>query len=185
MASAAIDDRDADGLVGTGLDAGGRLAVLQAVAAHVALAHDAALLVVLGRVVGAHQDAVLAADALVIEVLDDAGDRILLVGLDRAAGQAGGLQAVVARGGDGLLRGGLRGSAVQQADGAPDLAVVQAVQVVAAGDAGLAAGAQIQVDLERVLLAGARCLAGNEISVGIGLSRRQPGPGARPRRQRL
>ena len=43
----------------------------QAVAAHVALADDAPLDVELGHVVGAGEGAVLAADALIVEVLDE------------------------------------------------------------------------------------------------------------------
>jgi hypothetical protein len=59
--------------------------------------HDPALRVVLRDVVRAGERAVLAADALIVEVLDDAGDRLLLVGADRAADQARRVEAVVAR----------------------------------------------------------------------------------------
>src|SRR6185436_16486502 len=109
-----VDHLDGDGLVGAALHAGGGLAHRQPVAAHVALADDPLLGAVLGGVVRAHQGAVLAADALVVEVADDAGHRILLVALHRAAGHAGGIDAVVTRGGDRLLGGRLRGAAVEQ-----------------------------------------------------------------------
>ncbi len=50
--------------------------------------------------------------------------------------------------------GGEGGEAVDDADIAPGFFVVEAVEGVAAGDAGLAAGAGIEIDLEGVLLAG-------------------------------
>ena len=92
----AIDDPDADRLVRAGLDARRRLADLEPIAAHVALADDPLARVELGGVVGAGERAVLAAEALVVEVLDDPRDRVLLVGIDRAGVQAGRVEAVVA-----------------------------------------------------------------------------------------
>ena len=76
---------------------------------------------VFGRVVRAHEGAVLAADTLVIEVADDAGDRVLLVRLHRAAAETGRIHAVVTGGGDGLLGGMESRAAVQKADRAPHL----------------------------------------------------------------
>ena len=70
---ARVDDADRDRLVRTRLHAGGRLARRQPIAAHVALAHDAALLAELRHLVRAGEHAVLAADALVVQVPDDAG----------------------------------------------------------------------------------------------------------------
>ena len=58
-------------------------------------------------------------------------------------------------------------AAVQQADGAPDLVVVEPVQVVAAGDARLAARAGVEVDLEGVLLARLRLRQRNRIAVAM------------------
>ena len=80
-----------------GLDARRGLAGREPVAAHVALADDALARVKLGDVVRAGERAVLAAEALVVEVLDDPGDRVLLVGVDRAGVQAGRVEAVMAR----------------------------------------------------------------------------------------
>ena len=64
--------------------------------------------VVLRHVVRAGQRAVLAAEALIVEVLDDAGDRILLVGVHRAAVHARRIEAVMAGRRDGLLHRRLR-----------------------------------------------------------------------------
>ena len=83
-------------------------------------------------------------------------DGILLVGLHRAAVHAGRVEAVVAGGGHRLLHGRLARAAVQEADAAPGLVVVEAVQAVAGGDAGLAPRAGVEVDAEAVLLAGGR-----------------------------
>ena len=144
-----VDDADARSpRSGSACTQAGASPAGQPVAAHVALAHDAALVLYLRHVVRAGERAVLAADALVVEVADDAGDRILLVGLDRAAVQAGRVDAVVAGGGHRLLHGRVARAAVQQADAAPGLVVVEAVQAVAGGDARLAAGAGVEVDLE-------------------------------------
>ena len=80
-----IDDLDFDGVLGAGVDAGGFEAGGEAAVAHVAFADDAALGVELRDGVGAVPDAVLAADAGVGGVQDDAGDGIFFVGIDGAA----------------------------------------------------------------------------------------------------
>ena len=74
--------------------------------AHVAFSNDAALFRIFRDVVGALENAVGAADALVVEVADDAGVLVLFVGTDRAAVHAAGILAMVAGGGDGLLPAG-------------------------------------------------------------------------------
>ena len=51
----------------------------------------------LGDVVRAGERAVLAAEALVVEVLDDPRDRIFLISIDRAGAQTGGVEAVMTR----------------------------------------------------------------------------------------
>jgi hypothetical protein len=137
------------------LGAGGGFAGGEAALAQVAFADDAALGVVFGDVVGAFQHAVAATDALVVEVDDDAGDGIFFVGEDGAAVEAGGVGAVVAGGGDGLRKriGGV--GADEEADVTPRLLVVEAVEGVAGGDAGFAAGAGVELDFESVVLAGA------------------------------
>ena len=125
---------------------------------------------------------------------DDAGDRILLVGVDRAAVEAGRVDAVVARGGDGLLHGSAGAcrrsasgrppvvtGADEQPDRPPRLAVVEAVEAVAGGDARLAAGAGVEVDLERVLLARARAHQREEVAVGPGRGRTSTARRARRR----
>jgi hypothetical protein len=123
-----IDHLHRDCLARAGLDAGWSLAVRQPVAAQITLSDDAERLVVLRRVVGTHQGAVRAADALIVEVFDDAGDRVLFVGLNRAAEHAGGFEAVMAGAGHRLLGGRLRCAAVQQADRAKYLVFVEAIQ---------------------------------------------------------
>ena len=142
--------------------------------AHVALAHDAARRGILRHVVGAFQDAVAATDALVIEVADDAGDGVFVVGQHRTAFETAGLDAVVAGRGDGLLErddavaaglAGHSGFAEERADFAPRFAFVEAVEGVAGGDASLAAGAFVQVHLEGVLLAGARGGDGQQLAI--------------------
>ena len=146
-----VDDANGDGLVGACLRAGRGLPIRQPPGAHVALAHDAEPGAVLRHLVRAGENAVPAADALVVQVMHDTGQRVLFVGAHRATVHAGWLQAVVARG-DRLLHRLLRAAAVQQADRTPRLAPLQTVQAVAGGDARLAAGTAVEVHLETVLL---------------------------------
>ncbi len=146
------------------MDAGGGFTFAETAVAHVALADDAEAFAVFRDVVGTLQDAILAADALIIEVADDAGERIFFVGEDGAAVEAGGVGAVVERGRDGLRKRMRVVAADEQADVAPRFLVVEAVERVAGGDAGFAAGAGIQVDLEGVLFAGAGFGEGNELA---------------------
>jgi hypothetical protein len=80
-----IDDLDFDGGLRAGVDAGGLETVGKAAVAHVAFADDAALGVELRDGVGAVPDAVLAADACVCRVEDDAGDGVFGVGVNGAA----------------------------------------------------------------------------------------------------
>ena len=91
-----IDNFDGDGTGGAGVNAGGLGTGGESGMAHVALADDAAGGVELGDAVGAVPGAVLAADALIGVVVDDAGECVFGVGFDGAAEHAGGLDAVVA-----------------------------------------------------------------------------------------
>lgn len=59
---------------------------------------------------------------------------------------------------------------------APGFVVIESVERVTGGDAGLAGGTSVQVDLEGVLLAGARCGKGNEIAI-MGFEEGRPGIG--------
>ena len=79
---------------------------------------------------------------------DDAGHGIFLVRPDRAALETGRIETVMARRGHGLLRRLLGAASVQEPHRPPALALVQAVQTVARGDASLAAGAGVEIDLE-------------------------------------
>ncbi len=138
-----------------GLDASWSLARGQPVAAHVALANDALTRVELGRIVRAGQRAILAAEALVVEVPDNSRERVLFVGVDRAGVEAGRIEAMMARGCHMLEDRQLRPAADNEADVAPGLALVQPVEIVAGRHAGLAAGTPVEIDLERELLPGA------------------------------
>jgi hypothetical protein len=66
--------------------------------AHVAFADDATLLRIFRNIVRTFENTILAADALVIEMADDAGVRIFLVREDRAAIETGRVDAMVAGG---------------------------------------------------------------------------------------
>ena len=77
-------------------DACGVLSILQTPVTHVAFAHDTALGVELGYAVGTIPSAILAPDAGIGTVPDDAGQTVFVVGIDRAASEARGFQAVVA-----------------------------------------------------------------------------------------
>ena len=115
---------------------------------------------ILRDVVGTGQRAVLAAEALVVEVPDDPGDRVLLVGVHRAGRQAGRVEAVVA-GGRHVLEHRQAGTPPdEQADVAPGFALVEPVERMAGRHARLAARAAVEIDLEGVLLARSGGLAG-------------------------
>src|SRR5205085_2861104 len=110
------------------------------------------LRVELRNLVRAREEAVLAADALIIEVPNDPGDRILLVRLHRATVHARGIHAVVAGRRHGLLHRRAGSAAVNHADRAPRLAGIEAVQAVTCCDAGFTGGAAVEIDAEGVLL---------------------------------
>src|SRR5690606_30946622 len=95
-------DPDRDRAVRAAPDARGLLADRGPIGAHVALAHDAEAGVEPRHFVRAGEGAVAAADAAVVEVADDAGERVLGVGGRRAALHARWLEAVMAAGGDRL-----------------------------------------------------------------------------------
>jgi len=160
-----IDFDDGDGFGRAGLGAGGRFAIGEALVAHVALADDAAVVRIFGNIVGALEDAVSAADALVIEVANDAGVFFFFVGADGAAVQALGVEAVVAGGGDGLLKA-ITG--FEEPDIAPGFIFIESVESVAGDDAGFAAGAFVELDLEGVLLSRAGFFEGDEVFVEVG-----------------
>ena len=83
---------------------------------------------------------------------NDARYRILFVGVDRTAGQAGRVRAVMAGRGDRLLKGRFRRATDEQAGAAPCLCFLESVEVVAGDDASLACRASIEIDFKRVLL---------------------------------
>ena len=71
-----------------------------------------------------------------------------------------GSDAMVAGGRDGLLVRRLRRAAVDQADIAPDLILIQAIERMAGAHAGLAARAKIEIHGEGILLAALRRVSG-------------------------
>ncbi|GAB4243398.1 MAG: hypothetical protein OHK005_07740 [Candidatus Methylacidiphilales bacterium] len=105
---------------------------------------------------------------MVIQMPDDTGDGVFLVGQDRAAFGAGGLQAMVAGSGDGLLMRQAALLSKEETDIAPGFTLVQTVETVAGTDAGLATGAFVKVHLEGILFAGLRFLQGDEVPEEIG-----------------
>ena len=150
-------DRDnTDGLGWAGLDAGRRFANPEALLTHVAFADDAEAFIVFRHIVRTFQNAVLAADALIIEMAHDPGDRILFIGENRTAVEAAGVGAMMAGGRDRLLIGRSVRPTGHESNIAPRLVFIESIESVAGGDAGLAAGAGIQVDFEGVLFAGLR-----------------------------
>ena len=151
-----VHHTDRDGAVRARLHARRGFPLGEPVAAHVAFADDPFRAAVLRRFVGTGERAVLATEALVVEVLDDTGDRVLLVGLHRTRVHAGGVEAVVAGGRDVLDDRETPAPAVQQPDVAPRLFLLETVQGVAGRHARLAAGTGVEIDVEGVLLAGSR-----------------------------
>lgn len=160
-----VDDFDADGFVRAGLGADGRFTHGEAACAHVAFADNAFARGILGHVVRAFEHAILAADALVIEMMNDPGGGIFLVGKNRAARGAGGIDAVVAACGDRLKVRRFR--SMDRADVAPHFVFVEAVERVAGADASFAAGATVEVDDKSVLLAGFGFAERDEFAVAL------------------
>ena len=147
------DHRNADGFIRAGLDAGGSFADREALAAHVALADDAARFRIFRHIVGAFENAVLTADALVIEVAHNAGDRIFLVCQNRAPIEAPRVNTMMTSRRDCLLEGSSPIVAHKLTDIAPGFAVIEAVERVTRCDARFAAAAFIEIHLESELLA--------------------------------
>ena len=85
----------------------------------------------------------------------DSRDGVLVVGQHRAAIRTGRLRAVMAGGGDGLQIG-LHACADEQARVTPAFILVEPVERMTGGDAGLATGAGIEIHLEGVLFPGIR-----------------------------
>ena len=108
--------------------AGRGLAVSEAAVVHVAFADDAEAGVEFRNVVGALQDAVAATDALIVEMADDAGQRIFFVRENRTAVKTCRIGAVVTRGGDRLREGLARVRAGDEPDIAPRFVFVETVE---------------------------------------------------------
>ena len=107
----------------------------------------------------------MAADALVIEVPDNAGARIFFIGEHGAALQAGRLETMMAGGGDCLLERILFRATMEKTYAAPGLVFIQTIEIVAGGDASFAAGTGIQIHSEGVLFALTRCAGRQQLAV--------------------
>jgi hypothetical protein len=149
-----VDDLDGDCALRTGADTGGRLTERQATVAHIALADDTAVGVVLRYAVRAIPGAVLTANAGVRAVADDARHRILGVGIHRAAAQTRRLEAVVTSHRQIRTRRIREPSTFDLADPPPVDRGGVAVLLVAGDHAALAPDALLHVEVKPVLLAG-------------------------------
>jgi len=98
-------------------------------------------------------------------VADDAGVFFFFVCADGAAVHALRIEAVVTGGGDGLLEAV---AGFEEADVAPGFVFAESVEGVAGDDAGFAAGAFIEFDLEGVLFAFAGFFERDEVFEEVG-----------------
>jgi len=169
------DELDGDRATRTSLDAGWSFAGSEASMAHVAFADDAALRGIFRNVVGTFENTILAADALIIEMTDDAGVWIFFVGENGAAIETGWIDAMMAGSGDDLLIRFSFGSADEQADAAPGFIIVEAVEGVTGANAGFATGAVVEVDSEGVLFSRAGRMERDEVAIVAGLGWRVGG----------
>jgi hypothetical protein len=102
---------------------------------------------------------------LVVQVSDNAGERILFVGTNGTALHTGRIETVVAGCRDRLLDGSERAAPVEQTDRAPDLVLVEPIKAMTRRDARFASGTRVELDLECVLLVLARLRERNEVPV--------------------
>ena len=139
--------------------------------AHVTFTHDAESGIKFGNVVGASEDAVLATNTLVIEVSDDAGDRILFVSEYRAATCTGRIVAMVAGTGDDLSPGTVAVTTDEHLCVPPGFVGIETVEGVAGGDTGLATSAGIEINFEGILLIRTWAAQRNQIAIVTRLDR--------------
>ena len=143
--------------------------------AHVALAHDTARLGILWHFIRTHHHAVLAADALVIEMTNNTGDRILVVGQHRTTIQTARVNAMMACGRYVLLKCRCASTCSiipgrithEQTHPAPGFVLIKSVQSVTCADAGFAPGTFVEINFKGVLLAGSRRRSGEQIAVKL------------------
>ena len=127
--------------------------------------NDASFFIVLRDIIRAFEDALLTAEALIFKVFDNARLFIFHIGFGGAACHARRLGAVMTGGRDMLDGRILAGSPVDQSDRPPGFIFVQTVLVVTGADAGLAAGAFIQIHLKGILLTRPGCFSGDQFTV--------------------
>ena len=132
---------------------------------HIAFPHDPFRLAVAGHIVRTSEHAIFAANTLIVQVLDDSGDRILFVRSHRAPMHASGFNTVMASGGHVLHDRIEIIAAGQQTNVPPDLTFLQAVETMTRGDARLTTGARIKVDLKRILLSILQAVQRNQVTI--------------------
>ena len=88
------------------MHAGGSFSRTKPAVAHVTFAHDAFFLVILRDFVRTFHYAIRTTDALVIEMMNDAGDGIFFVGEDGASVETRRINAMMTGSGDMLLKCG-------------------------------------------------------------------------------
>ena len=136
----------------TRLHAGRSLTHGEPLRTHIALPHDAFASVVFRHVIRTGQRAVLAPEALIVEMLHDPGDRILLIRIHRTGHHARRIETVMTGCRHMLHHRVCRCPANQQTHVPPRLAFIQTVQRMTRRHARLAARATIEIHVERVLL---------------------------------
>ena len=167
-----LDDLDLDGPFGAGVDACWFEAIGKAAVAHIALAHHTALWIELRHAIGAIPDAVLATDAGIGGMQHDACDWIFGVGIDRAALQAIGIEAMVAAHREVVAAGVGVDAAFNLADAPPANICGISVLLVAGNLAGAAADALRHIEVEAVLLSWLERTLGNERGTTVQGARR-------------
>jgi hypothetical protein len=137
--------------------------------AEIALTDDAAFGIVLRHAVGAVPGAVLAADACIGIVDDDACARVFRIGLDGTADHAGRLQAVIAAHRKVMPLGVGVVAAFHFADTPPVDGGGIAVLLVASDNTALAPDALFHVEVEPILLSVLEGALGNQRArIGLG-----------------
>ncbi len=141
--------------LGTSRNARWKLGLSEPAITHVALADDSPGGVELRHAVGAVPCAVLASDAGIRAVANDARDVVLRVGVHRAARHARRLEAVIAAHREIVPLGVRVNSALDLAYASPEDVCRIAILLIAGDHTALAADALRHVEVEAILLAGA------------------------------
>ena len=159
------DIRNADGLIGTGLNAGRCFAHGESLMTHIAFSHNASNFEVLRHFIRAGHCTILATEALVVQMAHNARSWILLIRLCWATNQARRLQAMVACCRDMLQYRKSLVCSEQHSHLPPRFCRLQSVKVVAGTDTSLASRTKVEVNFESILLTGGGSRKRNQILV--------------------